>query len=169
MCAQIIAMMLSFLLSWIIQLHPIHLSVTEVNYSVKDKTFQITSRIFIDDLELSVRASKKENDLNLLEPGSGRTTNSLAMEYVLKRMTVTIDGKPAALNFLGSEQEDLVLICYIETPVIKKFKTINVRNEVIHETHADQSNLIHVTYEGQVKSARLMRENPSEDFTFNIK
>lgn len=169
MCAQNTDMIFSLLISWFIQLHPIHLSVTEVNYSVKDKTFQITSRIFIDDLELSVRASKKENDLNLLEPGAGRTTNALASEYVLKRMKVTIDGKPVALNFLGSEQEDLVLICYIETPIIKKFKTIGVTNEVIHETHADQSNLVHVTFGGQVKSARLMRENPSENFTFNIK
>ena len=162
-------MIISILLSCLLQLHPIHLSVTEVNYSVKDKTFQITSRIFIDDLELSIRAAKKENELNLLEPGSGRKTEDLAAEYLAKHLKVKIDGKPVALQFLGSEVEDVALICYIESPVIKKFKTIEVMNDVIQETHADQSNLVHVSFSGQVKSARLMRENPSEIFTFNIK
>jgi len=159
-------MIFSFLLTWIIQLHPIHLSVTEVNYSEKDKTFQITSRIFIDDLELSVRALKKENELNLLEPDKGRKTDDLVSEYLIRHLKVKIDGKPVVLNYLGSEVEDVALICYIESPVIKKFKTIEVWNDVIQETHADQSNLVHVTYRGQIKSARLMRENPSESFTF---
>ena len=159
-------MILSLLLSWLINLHPIHLSVTEVNYSEKDKTFQITSRIFIDDLELSVRALKKENELNLLEPDKGRKTDDLVSEYLIRHLKVKIDGKPVVLNYLGSEVEDVALICYIESPVIKKFKTIEVWNDVIQETHADQSNLVHVTYRGQIKSARLMRENPSESFTF---
>ena len=159
-------MLLSILLSWIINLHPIHLSVTEVNYSEKDKTFQITSRIFIDDLELSVRALKKENELNLLEPDKGRKTDDLVSEYLIRHLKVKIDGKPVVLNYLGSEVEDVALICYIESPVIKKFKTIEVWNDVIQETHADQSNLVHVSYRGQIKSARLMRENPSESFTF---
>lgn len=162
-------MIISFLISFLLQPHPIHLSVTEVNYSVKDKTFQITSRIFIDDLELSVRAAKKENELNLLEPGRGRKTEDLAAEYLSKHLQIKIDGKPVAVNFLGSEVEDVALICYIETPVIKKFRTIEVMNDVILETHADQSNLVHVSFGGQVKSARLMRENPSEIFTFNLK
>ncbi|MEY3405442.1 MAG: DUF6702 family protein [Cyclobacteriaceae bacterium] len=159
-------MLLSILLSWIINLHPIHLSVTEVNYSEKDKTFQITSRIFIDDLELSVRALKKENELNLLEPDKGRKTDDLVSEYLIRHLKVKIDGKPVVLNYLGSEVEDVALICYIESPVIKKFRTIEVWNDVIQETHADQSNLVHVSYRGQIKSARLMRENPSESFTF---
>lgn len=162
-------MIISFLISLFLQLHPIHLSVTEVNYSVKDKTFQITSRIFIDDLELSIRAAKKENDLNLLEPGSGRKTEDLAAEYLLKHLKVKIDGKPVVLQFLGSEVEDVALICYVETAVVKKFRTIEVMNDVIQETHADQSNLVHVSFGGQVKSARLMRENPSEVFMFNSK
>lgn len=162
-------MIFSFIFSLITFVHPIHLSVTEVNYSEKDKTFQITSRIFIDDLELSIKSVKKESDLNLLEPDKGRKTDDLASEYLLRHLKVKIDGKPVALKYLGSEIEDVAIICYVESPVIKKFKTIEVWNDVIQETHADQSNLVHVTFKGQVKSARLMRDNPSESFTFEIK
>lgn len=162
-------MIFSLLLSWIIQLHPIHLSVTEVNYSEKDKTFQITSRIFIDDLELAIRAFRKNENLNLLEPGNGSTTDQLASDYLKKHLRLSIDGKPVHLNYLGSEVEDVALIFYIETPVIRKFKTIETFDDVIQEIHADQSNLIHVTYRGQIKSVRLIREHPSASFVFETK
>ena len=47
-------MILSWFLVLLSMLHPVHISVTEVEYSAKDKTLQFTSRIFIDDLELSI-------------------------------------------------------------------------------------------------------------------
>ena len=62
------------------------------------------------------------------------------------------------LNFLGFERDDPAVICYIEIENIKKFKTIEVRNEVIMDLYDDQSNIVHVTYKGPVKSVRLMRD-----------
>ena len=61
-------MIVSLLYSLFIYLHPIHLSVTEIQYSEKDNSFQITSRIFIDDLELSIRNKLKQPKLNILQP-----------------------------------------------------------------------------------------------------
>ncbi|MFN7791981.1 MAG: DUF6702 family protein, partial [Cyclobacteriaceae bacterium] len=55
-------------------IHPIHISVTEITYSEKDKALQITSRLFIDDLELSIRSQRKEAELDILEPKNGLTT-----------------------------------------------------------------------------------------------
>ncbi len=147
--------MISLFYSFLLFLHPIHLSVSEINYNEKDKALQITSRIFLDDLELSIRNQRKQPDLDLLEPGAGLTTEQLMSNYVLKNFTVKLDGKLQKLNFLGFEREDPAVICYIEIENVKKFKTIEVKNEVIMETHDDQSNLIHVTYKGPVKSLRL--------------
>lgn len=161
--------MISLFYSFLLFLHPIHLSVSEINYSEKDKALQITSRIFLDDLELSIRNQRKQPDLDLLEPGVGLTTEQLISAYVLKNFTVKLDGKLQKLNFLGFEREDPAVICYIEIENVKKFKTIEVKNEVIMETHDDQSNLIHVTYKGPVKSLRLMRDKSSDVLTFESK
>lgn len=161
--------MISLLYSFLLLLHPIHLSVSEINYSEKDKALQITSRIFLDDLELSIRNQRKQPDLDILEPGAGLTTEQLISNYVLKNFTVKLDGKLQKLNFLGFEREDPAVICYIEIENVKKFKTIEVKNEVIMETHDDQSNLIHVTYKGPVKSLRLMRDKSSDVLTFESK
>lgn len=161
--------MITLIYSFILFLHPIHLSVSEINYSEKDKALQITSRIFLDDLELSIRNQRKQPDLDLLEPGPGLTTEQLISEYVIKHFSVKLDSKLQKLNFLGFEREDPAVICYIEIENVKRFKTIEVKNEVIMETHDDQSNLIHVTYKGPVKSLRLMRDKSSDVLTFESK
>jgi len=161
--------MITLFYSFLLFLHPIHLSVSEINFSEKDKALQITSRIFLDDLETSIRNQRKQPDLDLLEPGSGLTTEQLISDYVMKRFSVKLDGKLQKLNFLGFEREDPAVICYIEIENVKKFKTIEVRNEVIMETYDDQSNLVHVTYKGPVKSLRLMRDKSTDVLTFESK
>jgi hypothetical protein len=151
------------------QLHPVHISVTEINYSEKDKALQITSRLFIDDLELSIRAKRKEPELDIMEPKNGMTTKQLVIDYLTAHFKVTLDGKVCKLNFLGVEKEDLSLICYIEIANVKKIKTLEVFNDAIMGTHEDQSNLVHVTFKSPVKSARLVYNKASEKFTFEKK
>jgi len=161
--------MISILYSLFLFLHPIHISVSEIYYSEKDKALQITSRIFIDDLELSIRAQRKEPELDLINPRNGLTTEKMVNEYVMKHLTVKLDGKVQKMTFLGMEREDPALICYIEIENIKKFKTIEVRNDIIMETHSDQSSIVHVTYKGPVKSMRLTTDNPVGVLTFEEK
>src|SRR3954470_7165735 len=86
-------------------LHPIHVSVTEIEYSDKNKSLQITTRIFIDDLELSIRKQTKLESLDLLEPGPGMTKDQLVKAYLKEHFKVSIDGKPATINYLASEIE----------------------------------------------------------------
>jgi hypothetical protein len=149
--------------------HPVHISVTEINYSEKDKALQIVSRLFIDDLELSIRAKRKEPELDIMEPKNGLTTKQLVIDYLTAHFKVTLDGKLCKLNFLGVEKEDLSLICYIEIANVKKIKTLEVFNDAIMGTHEDQSNLVHVTFKSPVKSARLVYNKPSEKFVFEKK
>ncbi len=150
-------------------LHPVHISVTEINYSEKDKSFQITSRLFIDDLELSIRAKRNDADLDIMEPKGGLSTKQLVIDYMTEHFKVKLDGKACKLIFLGVEKEDLSLICYIEIENVKKIKTVEVFNDAIMSTHEDQSNLIHITFRGPVKSARLVYNKPSEKFIFEKK
>jgi hypothetical protein len=149
--------------------HPVHISVTEINYNEKSKSLQITSRFFVDEMELGVRAQRKEPELDILEPKNGLTTKQLISNYLNAHFKVKIDGKPAKINFLGHEKEDISFVSYLEIENVKKLKTIEVFNDIITEIHDDQSNLVHVTYKEPVKSVRLTHENTSEVFTFSAK
>jgi len=159
-------MVLSLLLVlW--SLHPIHVSVTDIEHNEKNRSLEITSRIFIDDLELSVRSRTGKETLDLLNPGNGLTTDQLVKEYLDDHLRVTVDGKPARINYLAHEIDDAAMVCYLEIEGVKKLKKVAVMNSVIQETHADQSNLVHVTYLGAIKSLRLTRERPNGSLEFD--
>ena len=149
--------------------HPIHVSVTEITHDEKEKELEIVSRIFIEELESAIRVAKNQPEINLLEPVAPITTDQLVKEYVLQRFKVSLDGKAQQTIYLGSEIDGEAILCYIQVKNVKKWKSIEVTNSVITELHNDQSNLVHVTVRGQVKSLRLMRDNPSGKLTFEVK
>lgn len=158
-------MVLSVILSWLVALHPIHVSVTDIVHDEKERELEIIMRIFTDDLETSIRALKNNPELDLLNPVQS-TTDELVKQYVLERFAVSLDGKKQILNFLGTQQEDDALLCFIQVRGVKKWKTIEVMNSVITETYDDQSNLVHVTVGDKVRSLRLMRNSPSGKLSF---
>lgn len=158
---------LYILFCWI--LHPMHVSVTEIEYSEKDKSLQIISRIFIDDLELSIKNKLNYESLDLINPKNGQTTGQLVSAYLKDKIKIRIDGKWATLNYIAHEVEDVALICYLEIEGVKKIRSIEITNQVIQETHEDQSNLVHVTYKGPVKSLRLTRDKPTATLDVSVK
>jgi hypothetical protein len=159
------------LLIWLIFLlpHPIHVSVTEIEYSEKNKSLQITSRIFIDDLETAIRTKTKQESLDLLNLPTGQSLDQLVRNYLADHLRIKVDGKPAKINYIAHELDDAAIICYLEIENIKKLKTLEVTDDVIHEVHADQYNLVHITYRSPVKSYRLTREKPTEVYRAETK
>ena len=111
--------------------HPIHVSVTEIEYNEKNKSLQIISRIYIDDLELSIQKQVRNESLDLIEPKNGMTTDQLLSSYLKEHFKIKLDGKPAKINYLAHEIEDLAIICYLEIEDVKKLKTLEVTNDVI--------------------------------------
>jgi len=158
--------MMCLLFGFALWFHPIHLSITEIDHNEKSKALQITMRIFVDDLELSIRKKVNDPELDLLEPGNGRTTDNLVRDYLMETVKLKVDKKAVKMNYIGHEIEGPAMICYVEVENIKKFTTIEVTNRVILETHDDQSNLVNVNYKDKVKSIRLTNEAPTSSVTF---
>lgn len=158
--------MTTFLYAFLLWMHPVHISVTEIDYSEKDKALQITSRIYIDDLELAIQKELNQPELDIMAPKNGSTTDKLVTDYLNKHVRVKLDGKYQKLNYLGHEVEEAAIICYLEIENVKKVKSLEVFDDVITAIHSDQSNLVHVTYKSPVKSTRLTGEKPSEVFKF---
>ncbi|MFZ5972139.1 MAG: DUF6702 family protein [Bacteroidota bacterium] len=161
--------MMAFVFSLLVGLHPIHVSITEVTHNEKVKALQLTVRIFIDDLETSVRNQVKEPELDLLTPGKDRTTDALVKAYLAERFFVKVDKKLTKQNYLGHEIEGPAMVCYIEIENIKKFTSLEITNRVIHEIYDDQSNLVNVNYQDKVKSMRLTVEEPTGVVVFERK
>lgn len=156
----IISLLLSVFMS-----HPIHVSVTEISFDEKERELEIIARIFIDDLEASIRKVNDQPEIAL----SGSSTDQLVWEYINSRFRISLDGRPQNVKYLGHEIQGDAMLCYIQVSNVKKWKEIEVTNSIITELYHDQSNLVHVTRSGEVKSLRLMRDNSSGKLSFDTK
>ena len=159
-CFFYIRLMVSFI-------HPIHVSVTEIEMDEKDKRLEIMMRVFTDDLELTLRQATNQPELDFLSL-SEKGRDEIAGGYLKSHFKISLDGKAQKITYLGHEQEDPALIFYIEVPNVKKWKTIQVQNDIIMEVHTDQSNLVHVTVKEKIRSLRLTKNTPADNLTFDF-
>ena len=147
--------------------HPIHVSVTEIEMDEKDKRLEIMMRVFTDDLELSLRQATNQPELDFLSL-SEKGRDEMVAAYLKNHFKISLDGKLQKINYLGHEQEDPALIFYIEVPNVKKWQTIQIQNDIIMDVHADQSNLVHVTVKEKIRSLRLTKSTPAGKLTFDF-
>ena len=147
--------------------HPIHVSVTEIEMDEKDKRLEIMMRVFTDDLQLTLRQATNQPELDFLSL-SAKGRDEMVAGYLKNHFKISLDGKAQKITYLGHEQEDPALIFYIEVPNIKKWKTIEVQNDIIMEVHTDQSNLVHVTVKEKIRSLRLTKNTPADKLTFDF-
>ncbi len=155
-----------FLILLLAILHPLHISVTEIKFDAKDKELEISSRIFIDDLEECIQKELKKSSLDILNPGKETTTDLLVSNYLRSKLVIKADGKEVTIKYLGNEIEGDAIILYYYAPNIKKLREIEVFNSTITEVYDDQSNLVHVTVADKTRSLRLMRGNLTDKLVF---
>lgn len=150
-------------------LHPLHVSVTEIEYDEKDKALEIMMRVFIDDLELTMRNRYNNPTLDILNPPQELTVDRMMGDYLKEHFRISLDNKVQKLNYLGHERDGEAFVFYIEVSNVKRWKNIQVLNDILIETHEDQSNLVHVTVRGKVRSLRLTKGTPTDKLTFDVK
>lgn len=145
--------------------HPFYVSVTEINHNSKNKTIEISSKIFFDDLEHDI---EKENKISfdIIKPIDKVKVNALIANYVKKHLILKIDGKVHAMNFVGYEIQGEAAWCYFEIPKINKISTIEINNNILHQLHAEQINMLNVTVAGKRQSTKLDAPDSKVSFKF---
>src|SRR5687768_1512838 len=110
--------------------HPLHVSVTEIEMDEKDKRLEIMMRVFIDDLELTLRQNLHQPGLDLLSL-SENARDEIMSDYLKDHVKLSLDSKIQKIKYIGHEKEESVFIFYVEVSNVKKWKTIQVQNDII--------------------------------------
>jgi hypothetical protein len=147
--------------------HPLHISVTEIEYDPKEKELEILIRVFTSDLEKAIRIEEGKQDLDILSPESGRSSKELFSKYFLSHFSVGLDGKEKECKFLGFEVEGQTLTAYIQVIPVNNWKEIRINNSLLVDVFDDQSNLVHVTVGKEVKSLRLVSDTRKGTLIFD--
>ncbi len=140
--------------------HKFYVSITQINYSEKDHSLQITSRLFIDDIERTLN-DRYGLDTKLATPKELENTNIYLEKYFKTRFKVNINNANITYNFLGKEYDTDVMKVYIEIPNIQKeeLHTVEITNTLLRDEFPEQQNIIHFKIGDYLKSFNLMNNN----------
>lgn len=141
-------------------MHKFYMSVTNLVYSEKDAALQITSRIFIDDLE-AVFIERFEFEAKLATNDESSESDKYLKKYLNTKFELTINGQSKAYDFIGKKYEDDMVIIYLEVPElnINDLKTISLKNEILTDLFDEQQNITHFKIKEKKKSFVLHKEN----------
>ena len=140
--------------------HPIFVSVTEMELNSKQKTLELSCKLFTDDFEKTLRTTYKTH-VDLINPGAYKAAmDKLVNDYVQAHLKITADGKLLTLKYIGYEVVEEAVVSYYESPGISSLKTVNIFNNLLYEYNPQQMGLMHVTVNGSRKSTKLV--NPDE-------
>lgn len=145
--------------------HKFYVSVTQIDYIPSKKRIEITSRIFIDDLEkaLQKRYNKK---VNLTSSRELPEAEELIKSYLKENIKISINKKPQNIEFLAKEVEGDVLILYTKIAISKKINTFEVYNALLTEIYAEQQNIVHTNINSNKKSILLTNTELQEKIDY---
>lgn len=134
-------------------LHKFYVSVNQLDYVPEKKAIEITSRLFIDDMDLVLekRFGKK---IYLGTSKEIKESKELLQEYFQEKFAVKVNEQEKEIRFLGKEVEDNVLICYFTIKNVEKISSIEIKDTILMELY-DQQHIFHTHVLGKKQSLLL--------------
>ena len=146
-------------------LHPLHMSVVEINHNAANKTLEISCKLFTDDFE-KVLTQNYKTRVDLINPPIKAAMDTLVKKYILSHLSLIVDGKPRQFTYVGFEHENEAVYGYVQIENISSVNKIDVTNKLMQDLFTDQINLIHVIVGGNRKSTKL--EYPASQASFKF-
>ena len=143
--------------------HKFYVGVFQIEYKSEKKEFQITSRIFIDDLEKALE-SKHKVKLYLATPKEHKDSEKFITAYFKEKLAMVVNKKSQELLFLTKEYENDILVCYHKTSFLGKIKTIELTNSILTDQFTEQQNLVHTNILSNKKSFLFTHTHTQEKF-----
>lgn len=145
--------------------HPVYVSVTDIVFNEREKTIEVTCRVFTRDYEQALKKSYG-GKVDLLAKAGRARMDSLAAAYMLSRLGLSINGEKTSLLYIGYEQDEDAILNYMEIAGVEAVKSVSVTNSVLYELWEKQQSVIHVTAGGKRKSIRLTNPSAEAEFYF---
>lgn len=146
-------------------IHKFYVSIYQINYVPEKKMLQITSRIFMDDLNVVLEKNFKRK-ANIGEPTENEEDLLMMKKYIEDNFSIKINGKKKQVNFLSKEIDNNVVVCYLSIRDVAKISSIEIHNTMLLDLNADQQNIIQTSILGKKKSLMFEGEKDTEILKF---
>lgn len=131
--------------------HDFHTSVIQIDHNEKNKSLEITVRLFTDDLCLALENSGAPK-MELGTQSEPPSANEYIESYLKEHFSLTVNGKKAEYNYLGKEAQLDATWCYLEVEKVSNVRKLEVENSIMLHEFDDQTNLVNLNIKGKKKS-----------------
>ena len=137
------------------KIHPLHVSTTEININTKDKTLEITCKLFTDDFESTlIKFSKQKVELNNAER---KTIADVAIKnYLQNHLRLRANKKQVNLNYVGYEIDHEATNVYFEVDFAATVTSVEITDTILYDSFEDQMNIVHVMNGPHRQSTQLL-------------
>ena len=159
-----------FLLTEAVAVHPLRLSLCEIEYTSNKQLLTINLKLFLTDVNEAILFDPNNNELAFCQPNEKANANELLMGYVNRFFYVKVNGKTIPLKVkrkqLNGEGENTALWVYFEHKNIAPLKSMTIKNAVFTDLFFDQNNVVYVHANGSSKSLMLTKKTPTHNLRF---
>ena len=149
----------------LLAVHPVHLSLTSIDFNSETKALEITHRFFVDDFEKRLEQDLSER-LYLGTEEEYSEADKVIQEYLKQNFTILVNGKELSRNYIGKEVDAEAIWIYVEIPQLKKLKDLELTHLSLLDFFEDQRNFINVNYEGEKKAIILDAQKATGNISF---
>ena len=141
--------------------HAFHTSVTRMDYNAQAQVFEVSIRVFTDDLETTLT---KDNNGRKFLVVNGDANDPFIEKYVRKNFALlNAQKQKKPYSYVGKEQEIDATWIYLEIPCREPIAGFSVQQAVLFDAFDDQVNLLNLKYLAQKKSYIFKSEQKIQD------
>ena len=150
--------------SILLNTHDFHTSLTEMRYNAKSKSFEISLRLFTDDLQKALSANNQNRKFVV----ENTDKNDAFVEAYVRKYFAVINPKnqKIAFQYVGKENEGEATWVYLEMPVNESINGSKIQNITLFDMFDDQTNIVNLFFQNQKKSYLFNAKN--KVFTIEI-
>ena len=142
-------------------MHPVHVSVTGIEYDAGKNVFNIFVKVYSDDME---------RDMVIGEDQSGNTyslDNDGFQKWLSDRISILSDGKHLDMRLMSFEKDGVEHKFFLEAKVKRKTQTVTVSNTINTRLYPDQANMIMFKYRDIEEGFKLTVTDTLKVFNVN--
>lgn len=129
-------------LAILILLHPVHVSLTGIDYNSMNQVYSVFVKVWSDDLDA---------DITLRNTASERMTGDekeIYYKYLTDRILIIEDGKPLKMTLLKTETDGTEHRFNLEASGSREVKNVTVINRIMTRLYEDQANMLLFSFNG---------------------
>ena len=151
-------------------LHPLRLSLCEIEYTPSKQLISIHLKLFLTDVNEAIVFDPQSKELAFCQPEEPPKADRLLLEYLNEFFYVKVNDQLVTLQIkekkLSGEGDNTALWVFFEHPQSEPLRSLEIKDAVFTDLFFDQSNIVYAHINGESKSLMLNKKTCTHRLTF---